>query len=160
MARSTANPGPATSGAPSNVVVGNEIEIKNDAGSAVPVSSTTLATESSLAFTKSKFQPAVRTTEAGVATSSGDTAIHTPASGKKCRLYWIGLSSSQDNANENLVIVKFGASGPAVYRWRMGSPGAFAHWEILDGAVDQPLILNLANGEDIDWNITYEDVAP
>jgi hypothetical protein len=106
-----------------------------------------------------RYRCGVRTTKAGIATSSGDNTIHTPASGKKCRLYWIGLSASQDNAAENLVIVKFGAAGEAKYRWRMGNPGAFSHWEPIEGAADEALILNLANGEDVDWNITVEEVT-
>lgn len=117
-----------------------------------------LALDATLAHTKNKFQPSVRTTKAGFANTTGDNTIHTPAAGKKIRLYWLGMSSSQDNAAENLVIVKFGAAGAARYRWRMGNPGAFSKWEPLDGAVDEVLILNLANTNGIDWNITLEEI--
>jgi hypothetical protein len=98
------------------------------------------------------------TTKAGLANTTGDNTLHTPATGKKIRLYWLALSTSQDNAAENLVRVKFGAAGSDVYRWRMGNPGAFSGSRTVEGAVDTALILNLANVQPVDWNVDLEEV--
>lgn len=147
MARSTANPGPATSGAPSNVVVGNEIEIKNDAGSAVPVDD---------AQSNKRFKPGVRTTQATAVTASGDNTVVTPAAGMRLRVTWVGMSSSESGV-ETLVILKFGAAGAAKYRWYMGSPGAFAHWEALEGGVNESLIANLSVATTVQVGVTFEE---
>jgi hypothetical protein len=99
-------------------------------------------------------------TKAGVVSTIGDNTLHTPASGKKIRLYWIGLSTSQDNAAENLIQVKLtDADGTVKYRWRMGNPGAFAGGRTIEGNVDEPLILNLATTDPVDWNVDLEEVT-
>ncbi len=98
-------------------------------------------------------------TKAGLASDVGDNTLHTPASGKRVRLYWIALSTSQDNAAENLIQVKLtDADGAVKYRWRMGNPGAFSGSRTIDGNVDESLILNLANTQAVDWNIDLEEV--
>jgi hypothetical protein len=99
-------------------------------------------------------------TKAGFANTPGDNTLHTPAAGKRIRLYWIALSSSQDNAAENLIQVKLtDADGTVKYRWRMGNPGAFAGSRTIDGNADELLVLNLANTNGIDWNVDLEEVT-
>jgi hypothetical protein len=99
-------------------------------------------------------------TKAGVVSSTGDNTLHTPAAGNRIRLYWIGLSTSQDNVAENLIQVKLtDADGTVKYRWRMGNPGAFVGGRTIEGNVDEPLILNLATTDPVDWNIDLEEVT-
>lgn len=89
----------------------------------------------------------------------GDNTVLTPASGNAIRFYWIGLSTSETNTGEVLVIVKFGADGDAIYRWNLGAPGAFTHREMHDGPPDTPLIVNLsAAGRPVQANLTYREV--
>lgn len=101
-----------------------------------------------------------RVTKAGLASASGDNTIHTPAAGMKARVYWLGMCTSSNNSAEQLVIAKFAAGGAVKYRWRLGAPGAFSHWEPIEGAVNEPFILNLLNTQGVDWNLTVEDVDP
>lgn len=118
---------------------------------------TGLAKEATLAR---RYSPSsARSTAAALFSAAGDSAVVIPPSGKAVRLYWIALSTSQTNPGENLVTVKFGASGTPLYQWYMGNPGAFSHYEIVQGAVDQSLYVNLANGTNpVLVNVTWEFV--
>jgi outer membrane murein-binding lipoprotein Lpp len=99
-------------------------------------------------------------TKAGLANTIGDNTLHTPAAGKRIRLYWIGLSTSQDNVAENLIQIKLtDADGTVKYRWRMGNPGAFVGGRTIEGNADEPLILNLATTDGVDWNVDLEEVT-
>lgn len=92
-----------------------------------------------------RFAPGERITAATLVSSSGDNMIHTPTSGKKITLFWVGLSSSQNNAAEVLLTVKLGAK--VCYQWYMGNPGAFSHWEpIVADNPNDALIVNLSTG--------------
>lgn len=117
-----------------------------------------LALEATVAHLKNKFARNLRTTKSGTASSVGDNDILTPASGKKIVLHWLGLFTSQDNSAENEVIAKFGAGGQSKYTVPMGNPGAFSHWEPIEGAIDEKFILNLENTQPVKWNVTYEEV--
>lgn len=90
-------------------------------------------------------------------TLSGDTAAVTPAPGNRVRLFWVGMSTSESNVSEVLVQIKFGTT--VHYRWRMGSPGAFSHWEVIEGGVNQPLVVNLDQPMPVEFNVTYEEFA-
>lgn len=115
------------------------------------------ATEASLAHTKNRFAAGIRTTEAFQVTASGDNTVKTPAAGKRLRVHWVGMSSP-DGGTERLVILKFGTGGSAKYRWYMGSPGAFSHWETIEGAVDEALVANLAGAATVQVNLSYEEI--
>lgn len=92
-----------------------------------------------------------------VISSSGDSVLYTPAAGRRAKLHWFGMSSSQNNTAEVLAIVKIGLL--LVYAWYMGNPGGFSHWESITGDVDAPLIVNLtAGGQNVAVNFTVEDV--
>lgn len=117
-----------------------------------------LALESTLAHTKNKFEPGVRTTQAFSISTIGDNIIVTPALGNFIRLHWIGLSTSENNSAETITTVKFGAGGVARYIWNMGVPGAFMHWESIDGGVDESLIVNLSTAQTVKVNTTFEEI--
>lgn len=84
-------------------------------------------------------------------TLSGDTTVHTPAAGKKIRLFWISALNDPDAAQSPRIIVKFGTS--ELYR-----AYAVAHWEVFDGAVDQPLVVNLDQTGDVAVTAHYVEV--
>lgn len=115
----------------------------------IPVSSTTLATEATLAR---RFGQLGRTTIATTISAAGDNTIITPAAGMSIRLYWIGMSVA--SAVEVVATVKFGAAGSAKYKWDLG---AFMHWETIEGAANEALIVNLTLPVSTNVNITYEE---
>jgi hypothetical protein len=123
-------------------------------GAATEVTVAKAATE----VTVSKRFAGGKTTRAVRITSSGDNSVRTPASGKYLRKYWIALNTADDGGTEVLAIVKFGTT--EIYRWNLGSPGAFMHWEPSDGAVDQALVVNLSAARNVEVNYTVEELAP
>lgn len=97
------------------------------------------------------------TTNGTVISASGENTIYTPASGKKTRLKWLGLSASQNNTAEILATVKIGTK--VVYQWYLGNPGAFAHWEEVDGSnANDPLIINLSGAQSVAVSYTVQDI--
>ena len=98
-----------------------------------------------------------RTTTAITVTVSGNTTLVTPPLGRRIRLLWLGMSSSQLNGDETLVSVRFG-SGTPFYRWFMGNPGAFSHWEAVEGGTDDPLVATLSASYTVQVNLTYETI--
>jgi hypothetical protein len=105
-----------------------------------------------------KFGVAGRITKA-VEVTLLDNTIITPALGKQVRLYWLGMACSESSAGESLVRVRWSSGGPDIYRWTMGSPGAFSHWEPVTGAVDAALIVTLEHVQKpVQLNFTYAEV--
>jgi hypothetical protein len=99
-------------------------------------------------------------------TGVGDQTLVTPNSGKRIRLYWLGMSTSETNSGEVLAIVKLATAydpsgGPHErYRWEMGAPGAFSHWQTITGVADAPLVVNLnVAGRPVEVNYTYEEIT-
>lgn len=127
--------------------VTGEVEVKNDTGNPLPIDD---------AQSNKRFQPGVRITTAIAISSLGNNTIVTPAAGMRLRVTWIGMSTSEVGL-ETLAIVKFGAAGSAKYRWYLGAPGAFSHWEAIEGAVNEALIVNLSIGTTVQVNVTYEE---
>lgn len=84
-------------------------------------------------------------------TASGDTTIHTPEAGKKIRLFWVSAINDPDQSVSPRVIVKFGST--ELYR-----AYAIAHWEVFDGAVDEPLVVNLDQAADVAVTVHYQEV--
>jgi hypothetical protein len=134
-----------------------ELQLKADLTETQPVSAATLplptgaATESTVA----KRFAGGKTTVALAISASGDNTVLTPASGQRLRIHWVGMSTSENNGAEVLAIVKFGAN--THYRWNLGAPGAFSHWEPIEGAVDQSLVINLSGNQTVEVNVTYEE---
>lgn len=98
-----------------------------------------------------------------VVTASGDTTIHTPASGKKIRLYAFGYSASGTLDTGNAKIQwKFGTGAYKDTQFLTGnqgygkSPGngKFCY----EGAVDEALIVTLDTTATIAVNIDYEEI--
>lgn len=87
--------------------------------------------------------------------SSGDTTVYTPASGRHIRLKWIGLSSPSSNSASVLVTVKIGSI--TLYIWDMGAPGAFAHGTVREGAVNEVLKVNLSDAQTVRVNFDLEE---
>ena len=116
-----------------------------------PTDVTALAREATVArkFGSGKITRAVQVN------ALGNTPVVTPTAGRRLRLFWVGMSTSENNGGEVLVLIRFGAT--THYRWRMGSPGAFSHWEVIEGAVDEPLTVNLDQPLPVEFNYTYEE---
>lgn len=96
-----------------------------------------------------------KTTEATTVESPGANTLHSPATGKQMTLYWIALSSSQENAGEVLATVKLGSK--SVYEWYLGNPGAFMHWEPIIGAANDKLVLELSGAQKVAASWTYTE---
>jgi hypothetical protein len=102
-----------------------------------------------------RFGRSPRLTRAVAISTAGDNTIVTPAAGKRIRLLWLAMATSQDNTAETLAVVKFGSTEH--YRWPLGNPGAFMHWEPIEGAVDTPLVINLSAAQTVQVSYTYEE---
>jgi len=75
--------------------------------------------------------------------ASGNNTVIAPTVGARLTLYWIFLSSSQNNSAEVLATVRLGAK--VIYRCFLGNPGAFGHWEpVVADAVNDALIVELS----------------
>ena len=90
--------------------------------------------------------------------ASGETTLHSPVPGNQLTLFWIFLSSSQENTGEVLATVKIGTE--TAYETYLGNPGLFAHWEPILGAVNAKLILNLSGNQKVAVSYTYSEQAP
>jgi len=84
--------------------------------------------------------------------------LHTPAAGEQLTLYWIALSSSQENPGEVLATVKLG--GKTIYEWYLGNPGAFMHWEPETGEVGDALTVELSGAQKVAVSYTYSESVP
>lgn len=99
-----------------------------------------------------------------VVNSSGTTTVHTPAAGKRIRLYWFGLSGNPDNAAKVKVGLRFTAGGTDfVEIWISQYGGIFAHnWKggqaYVLGGVDETLEVNLSAAQEVIVNIDYIEV--
>jgi hypothetical protein len=88
--------------------------------------------------------------------AAGDSVVRTPAAGKRLRIYWIGMSTSENNSAETKVTIKFGTD--TLYIWNMSAPGAFSKGQMIIGELDEPLSVNLSQAQPVDVNITYDEV--
>lgn len=93
-----------------------------------------------------------------IISSSGDTILHTPASGKSIRLRWIGIKAPKTNNGEVIITIKFGTT--VIYSWILGYPDIFAHATIRIGAIDESLIINTNNSQTIYVNIDLDEITP
>ena len=86
----------------------------------------------------------------------GDTTVYTPAPSYRVRLKWLGLSSPSTNTAGVLVTVKW-SDGTLIYLLDMGTPGAFSHSSVREGAVDLSLVINLSDAQVVRCNLDVED---
>jgi hypothetical protein len=110
------------------------------------------ATESTLA---ARFGTVAAGTPALV-NSTTETAVHTPASGKKIRLKWLYLATPEDNSAPIIVTVKIGTVN--IYKVPMGAPGAFAHSSVREGAVDDALTVTCSAAQPLYVNLDVEEI--
>lgn len=96
-------------------------------------------------------------TPPGAISATGPTTLYTPATGKKIRLKWLHLASSQDNSAEVVATVKIGSD--VIYVLPLGNPGAFAHSSIREASnANDLLTLTLsASGRAVYPNFDVEE---
>jgi hypothetical protein len=70
-------------------------------------------------------------------TAAGDTTVLTPPAGERLRVFWASAINDPDQETTPLVTIRLGEV--EVYR-----AYAVAHWEIFEGGVDAPLVVNLS----------------
>lgn len=93
----------------------------------------------------------------------GAQNVVTPASGKKIRLYWWGLSASPDNTATNIVSLRWTTTGTDFVKVPLSQYGGiFAHSykggrAYVEGAVDEALAINLSSAQSVTLNIDYEE---
>lgn len=147
---------PHTKGSPDRVIhpdfgsgTGTDVDVNN-----WPTDFPDAAAQQSLDVIETKFTPS----DGSPATVSaiGDTTVHTPAIGQRIRLLWVGLSTPESNGAEVLVKVLIGST--ELYRWNMGKPGAFAHSMIREGAINEPLKVNLSASQTVYVNFDLEEI--
>lgn len=101
--------------------------------------------------------------ESGSATISGDNIIHTPALGKKIRLYYLSLSALSANTDAVTAIVKFAAGGATLYEISLKAGAIWARnigagRRFVDGGVNDDLIVNLSDNQTVYVSFEYEEV--
>lgn len=133
---------------------GNYTALEVDSTGKLWVNLDGVATETTLLR---RYGSGIRTNTALEISSLGDNIIITPSLGQRLRIFWVGFSTSENNTAEVLAIVKFGVGGSAQYRWTLGTPGLFSHWETLEGAINESLIVNLSGAQPVQVNITHEE---
>lgn len=85
------------------------------------------------------------------ATASGDTTIHTPAAGMRVRLRWIYAINDPASTSPPLIKVKLGST--EIYRvW------ALSKRQLVLGAVDAPLVINLASSGTVAVTAILEEI--
>jgi hypothetical protein len=102
-----------------------------------------------------RFKGKGTTTEADI--TAATNTVYTPATGKKVRLKWVGAFTSQNNPGENIVTVRLGTQ--IVYKFPLGNPGIFAHWESVDApnANDTLNVLLSSTSNPVQFNYTVEE---
>lgn len=88
------------------------------------------------------------------AANAGDNVLISVPPDMRLRVTWIAMATSQENTAETLAVVRIGSV--VKYRWPLGNPGAFAHWELLEGGLGDDLILNLSEAQPVQFNCSYE----
>lgn len=97
------------------------------------------------------------------ATTSGDITIHTPAAGKKIRLYYLCLNASGGNTADVATIVKFAAAGATKFKHSLKAGAIWARnigagRRYIEGAVNEALIVNLSATQTVHVSIEYEEI--
>lgn len=143
------------------------VEVSNDTGNPIPVSGTVSVNEPVTvdgtqldALTEPEMQGIV---DGGLdsgereylhvtatVTNSGDTTILTPASGNAIRLHWVYAVSLPGGSNP-IITVKLGSSE----KYRVY---AVSKRQLVTGAIDAPLVVNLSTGGTVAFTAIYEEI--
>lgn len=95
---------------------------------------------------------------AGEATASGNTTCVTPSAGKRLRIFYLTYNPTQ----AAVVAWRFGATGTLFLRNDLLANSVIAKdlgdLRYLEGAVDQPLILNLSAAVPTYWTVFYQEI--
>lgn len=83
-------------------------------------------------------------------TAAGDTTLVTPPGGQRVRVVWVSAIANPDNLSANRTRFKFGAAGAPFYE-----SYAVAHWEVFDGGIGVPLIVNCQTAEAVSVTAHY-----
>lgn len=84
-------------------------------------------------------------------TAAGDNTLITPAPGKRLRLRWIYAINQPSATSSPLISVRLGAT--EIYRvW------ALMKRQVVTGAVDAPLIVNLSEAANVAVTVIYEEI--
>ena len=94
-----------------------------------------------------------KTAVVATVTASGDTTIHTPASGNAIRLFWVSAINDPDEASTPLIKVLIGST--ELYRTY-----AVAHWEVFEGAANEVLKVNLSAAGSVAVTAHIEEFTP
>lgn len=86
-------------------------------------------------------------------TASGDTTIHTPASGKAIRLFSIDALTDPDQSTTPLIKVLIGTNEKL-------RGHALGKWEIFTGAADEVLKINLSEASSVSGTAILEEFTP
>lgn len=133
--------------------------VVGDGGGSLTVDGTVAATQSGTWTVSSE----TFTKKSVTASSSGNNTIHTPAAGKKIRLYFFGYSAGSDVTGV-LCALKFGTAGTVFDRQYLSAAGQpyarniQAGKRYVDGAVDEVLVLNLSAAQTIYTNVELEEI--
>lgn len=98
--------------------------------------------------------------------AAGTVTIATPAAGKAIRLWWYNIGAHPLNSAPVVVGLRFGTTGLDFYQTALSQYGAAtAHSfksgkSYVQGAVNQPLVLNKDVAQQVYVNIDYEEVTP
>lgn len=99
------------------------------------------------------------------ASSSGTNTIHTPAAGKKVRLYYLGYSAGA-TVTGVLVGMRFTAGGTDFDNQYLVTPGQpfgrniQAGKRYIDGGTNEALVVNLSAAQTVYVNIEIEEITP
>lgn len=92
-----------------------------------------------------------KTAVVATVTASGDTTVHTPAVGKRIRVFWVYAIADPDDGVTPLIKVKLGTT--EIYRCY-----AVAHWEVFTGGVNEALVVNLGGASNVAFTAHITEV--
>lgn len=99
------------------------------------------------------------TVVSGSTAASGNTTLITPAAGKKLQIHYL----SYNPAGATEAAFRFDAAGPLFLRNNIVTAGSivakdFGEFKNIQGAADEPLILNLTAAVSTIWNAFYREI--
>lgn len=96
--------------------------------------------------------------DSGQVNTLGNNVLHTPASGKKIRVYY----ASYNPLAAVECAFRFGASGTLWLRNNLTANSViakdFGELRYVEGGIDVALILNLSAAVNVIWNILYKEI--